>query len=509
MEKQTQTHIMKRWFYSMNQSIEVKNQFIEVTNQFINGEWKEGAAKNKGTILNPYNNEVIAEVTLASKEDVNDAFLIAKEAQREWVNTSAEEKIAVLNKAAKYMEDHSKEIIDIMVQESGSTIGKAEFELYATLQAFKGAATYPNHMETVVVPSKEQPGKMNHIIRKPLGVVSSISPFNFPLFLSVRTIVPAIATGNAVVHKPDLQTAISGGTVIAKAFEEAGLPAGVFNLIITDIPEIGDAMVDHPVANFVSFTGSTAVGRHIGAVAGQNLKKVALELGGNSPFVVLEDADIDQAVNAAIFGKFLHSGQICMMINRIFVHRSRHDEFVEKFVERASKLTYGNPADPNVVVGPIINERQIEKILGLAKMAEEDGLTVALRGERVGNVVTPFVFTDATNDSRLAQTEIFGPIATIIPFDTEEEGIQLANTTDYGLSAGIFTTDLERGLAVAKRIESGMAHVNDQSVNVEDEMPFGGEKGSGLGRFGGHWVLDELTTVQWVSVQAGNKVYPF
>lgn len=363
-------------------------------------------------------------------------------------------------------------------------------------------------METTVAPS-EIPGKVNRVFRKPIGVVGSISPFNFPLFLSIRTIVPAIATGNAVVHKPDLQTAISGGGVIAKAFEEAGLPAGVFNLIVTDISEIGDYFVEHPVPKFISFTGSTAVGRHIGAIAGQNLKKVALELGGNSPFLVLEDADIDQAVDSAIFGKFLHSGQICMMINRIFVHRSKYDEFVQKFVERAKQLKYGNPEDPTVVIGPIINERQIEKILNFAKMAEEDGATVALRGERVGNIITPFVFTDVKNDSRLAQSEIFGPIATIIPFDTEEEAIRLANEVEYGLSAGVFTQDLERGLAVAQRIESGMAHVNDQPVNVEAQMPFGGEKASGLGRFGGQWALEEFTTVQWVSVQEKPRKYPF
>ncbi|PLR97707.1 aldehyde dehydrogenase family protein [Bacillus sp. T33-2] len=485
------------------------NKFIEVTNQFIDGEWKEGTSKKKGTILNPFNNEVIAEVALASKEDVNSAFLIANKAQKEWEKTSAEEKIAVLHRAAKFMEDHSEEIVDIMVQESGSTVGKAQFELYATLQAFKEAATYPKRMEPVVSPSNETPGKVNHVIRKPIGVVSSISPFNFSLFLSIRTIVPAIAAGNAVVHKPDLQTAMSGGTVIAKAFEEAGLPAGIFNLIIADIAEIGDAMVDNPAANFVSFTGSTAVGRHIGAVAGRNLKRVALELGGNSPFLVLEDADVDQAVNAAVFGKFLHCGQICMIVNRILVHRSVHDEFVKKFVAKASGLSYGNPADPTVVIGPLINERQIEKVLNFAKMAEDEGATVALRGKRDGNVVTPFVFTDVKNNGGISQCEIFGPIATIISFETEEEGIRLANETEYGLSAGIFTKDLARGVAVAQQIESGMAHVNDQSVHVEAEMPFGGEKGSGLGRFGGQWSLEEFTTVQWVTVQEGNKVYPF
>jgi acyl-CoA reductase-like NAD-dependent aldehyde dehydrogenase len=484
------------------------NQFISITKQFINGEWKEGSSANKGTILNPYNNEVIKEVSLANKEDINNAYLNAQKAQKEWAKTSAEEKAQILLRAAQYMEDHQDEIVEVLAKESGSTIGKAQFELHASLETFKDAASYPYRMETTVAPS-EIPGKVNRVFRKPIGVVGSISPFNFPLFLSIRTIVPAIATGNAVVHKPDLQTAISGGGVIAKAFEEAGLPAGVFNLIVTDISEIGDYFVEHPVPKFISFTGSTAVGRHIGAIAGQNLKKVALELGGNSPFLVLEDADIDQAVDSAIFGKFLHSGQICMMINRIFVHRSKYDEFVQKFVERAKQLKYGNPEDPTVVIGPIINERQIEKILNFAKMAEEDGATVALRGERVGNIVTPFVFTDVKNDSRLAQSEIFGPIATIIPFDTEEEAIRLANEVEYGLSAGVFTQDLERGLAVAQRIESGMAHVNDQPVNVEAQMPFGGEKASGLGRFGGQWALEEFTTVQWVSVQEKPRKYPF
>lgn len=484
------------------------NQFIDIANQFINGEWKKGSANKTMKIQNPYDNEVLKEVIIASKEDVNEAYMTAQKAQKVWADVPAEEKKKILLKAAQYMQDHEDEIVEVLVKESGSSVFKSKFEISASIEALKEAAEYPAQSNTVTTPSAI-PDKVNYVIRKPLGVVSSISPFNFPLFLSIRTIAPAIATGNAVVHKPDLQTAISGGVVFAKMFEEAGLPPGAFNLIVTDINELGDYFIEHPIPKLISFTGSTAVGKHIGKIAGETLKRVALELGGNSPFLVLEDANIDEAVDAALFGKFLHSGQICMIVNRILVHRAVYDEFVEKFVSRASKIKVGNPEDPDILLGLLINERQIEKVMSMTEMAEKEGATVALRGKRVGNAITPFVFTEVSNDSRIAQTEIFGPIATIIPFETEEEGIHLANETEYGLSAGVFTKDLERGLAVAQQIESGMAHVNDQPVNVEAGMPFGGEKGSGLGRFGGQWAFDEFTTVQWVTVQEKPRQFPF
>ncbi|MFC4354317.1 aldehyde dehydrogenase family protein [Chryseomicrobium palamuruense] len=484
------------------------NQFIEITNQFINGQWKKGTANKTAEIQNPYNNEVLKVVTIASKEDVNDAYVAAQKAQKVWANVSPEEKKKVLLKAAQYLQDHEDEILEVLVKDSGSSVFKSKFEIHASVEALKEAADYPKQTNTVTTPSAI-PDKVNHIIRKPIGVVTSISPFNFPLFLSIRTIAPAIATGNAVVHKPDLQTSISGGVIFAKMFEEAGLPPGAFNLIVTDVTELGDYLIEHPIPKLISFTGSTAVGKHIGKIAGESLKRVALELGGNSPFLVLEDANVDEAVDAALFGKFLHSGQICMIVNRMLVHRAVYDEFVEKFVSRATKIKVGNPEDPEILLGPLINERQIEKVLNMAEMAEKEGARVALRGKRVGNTVTPFVFTDVSNDSTIAQSEIFGPIATIIPFDTEEEGIRLANETEYGLSSGIFTKDLERGLEVAKQIESGMAHVNDQPVNVEAGMPFGGEKGSGVGRFGGQWAFNEFTTVQWVTVQEKPRQFPF
>lgn len=234
--------------------------------------------------------------------------------------------------------------------------------MHLTLEVLEEALNYAGAIHEVrEVPSAIE-GKVNKIYRLPLGVISSISPFNFPMNLSMRTIAPAIALGNSVVHKPDIQVGLVGGSIIAKAFEYAGLPKGVFNMILTDIPEIGDEMLTNPIPRLISFTGSTAVGRHIGEIAGRNLKRVALELGGNSPFVVLSDANVDQAVNAAVFGKFIHQGQICMIVNRFIVHKDHYDEFVEKFVSRAKSLPYGNPSDPNTVIGPLINETQLKKL---------------------------------------------------------------------------------------------------------------------------------------------------
>lgn len=381
--------------------------------------------------------------------------------------------------------------------------------MHLTLEVLEEALNYAGAIHEVKeVPSAIE-GKVNKIYRLPLGVISSISPFNFPMNLSMRTIAPAIALGNSVVHKPDIQVGLVGGSIIAKAFEYAGLPKGVFNMILTDIPEIGDEMLTNPIPRLISFTGSTAVGRHIGEIAGRNLKRVALELGGNSPFVVLSDADVDQAVNAAVFGKFIHQGQICMIVNRFIVHKDHYDEFVEKFVSRAKSLPYGNPSDPNTVIGPLINETQLKKALSYIEEAKKEGATLVLEGKREGNVLTPFVFTNVKNSSKLAQTEVFAPIATIIKAESDEEAIEMANDTEYGLSSSIFTSDLNRGEQLALSIDSGMTHINDQTVNDAPNIPFGGNKGSGLGRFGNPWVVDEFTVTKWVSVQEKERQFPF
>ncbi|MDQ0971882.1 aldehyde dehydrogenase (NAD+) [Neobacillus niacini] len=484
-------------------------QSILVLNKnYINGEWTEGKSNRTYDILNPYDRSVVASVRLATKEQLEETFEIAKQAQKEWAKATVEERREVLHKAAHYLNENREEIVNTIVRETGGTLLKANVEHHLTLEFLEEAIKYADEIYKV----REVPGspeKLNHIHRLPLGVISSISPFNFPMNLSMRTIAPAIALGNSVVHKPDIQVGLSGGSIIAKAFEYAGLPKGVLNVVLTDIDEIGDGMLTNPNLNLISFTGSTPVGRHIGAIAGQNLKRVALELGGNSPFVVLSDADVDAAVNAAIFGKFIHQGQICMIINRIIVHQDKYDEFVEKFVARAASLPYGDPSDPKTVIGPLVNERQLEKALQYIEDAKAEGATVALEGQRVGNVLTPFVFTDVDNSSRLAQTELFAPIATIIKAQTDSEAIEIANDTTYGLSSSIFTSDLVRGEELSLLIDSGMTHINDQTVNDAPNIPFGGNKASGLGRFGNPWVVEEFTVTKWVSIQTKVRHFPF
>ncbi|MFC5587329.1 aldehyde dehydrogenase family protein [Sporosarcina soli] len=489
-----------------------KNGFIgELVdgNSYINGQWVEGKSDRIYKNINPYDNSVIAEIKLASKGQVEEAFQNAAEAQKKWAKASIEERKQVIEKAIHYLTEHKEEIVQLINRETGGTLLKANVEHHLAMEVLEEALNYVDQVGTVQEVPGGPEGKINKIYRLPLGVISTISPFNFPVNLSMRAIIPAIALGNAVVHKPDIQVGLVGGVLFAKAFEYAGLPAGVFNLILSDIDEIGDEMLTNPIPRLISFTGSTAVGRHIGSIAGQNLKRVALELGGNSPFVVLADANVDQAVNAAIFGKFIHQGQICMIINRIIVHKDKHDEFVEKFTVRAKELTCGNPQDPKTVIGPLINERQLEKAVGFVELAKKEGATMVLEGKKEGNVLTPYVFTDVKNTSEIAQTELFAPIALIIKAETDEEAVEMAGETAHGLSSYIFTSDLKKGEQYAVALDTGMTHINDQTVNDAPNIPFGGTKASGLGRFGNPWVVDEYTTLKWVSVQTKARAFPF
>ncbi|MGJ9385032.1 aldehyde dehydrogenase family protein [Salipaludibacillus sp. CF4.18] len=475
---------------------------------FIDGEWTMGLSDRSYDIRNPYDHSMIASVPLATAEQLENTFEMASKAQKEWAKSTTEERKEVLERAADYLKENRDEIISVIGRETGGSVLKGNVELHLTLEFLEESIKYAGEVNKVrEVP--EVNGKLNHIHRLPLGVIASISPFNFPMNLSMRTIAPAIALGNSVVHKPDIQVGLSGGVIIAKAFEHAGLPKGVLNMMLTDIDEIGDGMLDNHHSKLISFTGSTAVGRHIGGIAGKNLKRVALELGGNSPFVVLSDADVDRAVEAAIFGKFIHQGQICMIINRLIVHKDKYEEFVQKFVEKASALPYGDTSDPKTVIGPLANEKQLERALKFVKEAKLAGATVALEGKQVGNVLTPYVFTNVDNASSLAQSELFAPIAPIIKAESDEEAIKLANDTDHGLSSAIFTSDLARGEELALQVDAGMTHINDQTVNDAPNIPFGGTKASGLGRFGNPWVVDEFTVTKWVSVQTKYREFPF
>jgi acyl-CoA reductase-like NAD-dependent aldehyde dehydrogenase len=483
-------------------------QFEEWNKQFIGGEWRIGKSQKEYTARNPYDDSELVTIRLAAEQEIDEAYKAAQKAQIEWQNINPYVRSAIINKAAEIGEKYRKMLVDILVAETGSSHLKAEAEVDFMIGDIREFARIPIRMKGEILPSVI-PGKENRIYRLPVGVVGIISPFNFPLYLSIRGIAPALAAGNGVVVKPDLQTFISGGLVIAKIFEEAGIPKGLLNIVVADIAEIGDSFVEHPIPKVISFTGSTGVGRHIAELCGKHLKRTALELGGNNVMIVLEDADIPLAASAAVFGKFLHQGQICMSLNRILVHRKVYDEFISQFAEKVEKLKVGNPSDKDVFIGPIINQRQVDKIQSLIDKSIEQGARVVKRGSVKGKLMEPVILADVRNDMAIAQNEAFGPVAAILPIESEEEAIRIANDSEYGLSGSVYTRNLEHGVEIALQIETGMVHINDQSVNTEPTMPFGGEKSSGLGRYGGEWSLEEFTTVRWVSVQKKPRIFPF
>lgn len=320
-----------------------------------------------------------------------------------------------------------------------------------------------------------------------------------------------VVSATARSAAPASDTPVTGGLLLAKIYEEAGLPAGVLNVVIAHGSAIGDAFVRHPAPRVISFTGSTEVGKHIAELATQStiLKRVVLELGGNSPCVVLDDADLDLAVNAVVSGMFLHQGQICMAINRLIVDAKVHDEFVDRFTDRVRKLKVGNPADDETVIGPLINKQQLQRLLEHIEKAGAEGARQLVGGEPRGLVLPPHVFVDATNDMSIARDELFGPVVSIIKTHGEDEALEVANATAYGLSSAVLTRDVERGNRFALRLQAGMTHVNDSPVNDLPSCPFGGEKNSGLGRYNGQWSIEEFTTVHWISVQHAPVQYPF
>lgn len=484
------------------------NPIAKLNQQYIAGTWRDGRSQKTLIDRNPYNGQTLAEFKLASLADLDEAYRSAAAAQRIWAEVNPFEKRAILEKAITWVEKNESDIADIIIDELGGTRLKAMIEIFLVKNFIKEASTYPLRMTGEILPSTVD-GKENRIYRVPVGVVGVISPFNFPFNLSMRSVAPAIGAGNGVVLKPHDDTPISGGTLVAKIFEQAGIPKGLLNVVVADLGEIGDKFVEHPIPRVISFTGSESVGRHIGGVAGRALKKAILELGGNSALIVLGDADLELALSAAVFSRFAHQGQVCMCSNRILVQRSVYNEFLSKFVDRVSKLKAGDPRDPHTDLGPLINERQSQAFEQQVQKGIDEGARVALKGSVNGNVASPTVFADVKPDMWVARNEMFGPAVCVMPFDTEDEAIRIANDSAYGLSGAILTHNAEHGAELAKQIESGMVHVNDGTINDDPNIAFGGEKASGIGRLNGRWALEEFTTLKWVSVQHKPRHYPF
>lgn len=484
------------------------NQYQKLNQNYINGKWVNGTHDSTIDIINPFDDDVLAKVSPASEDQAAEAFNSAQKAQSAW-GKDPERRTAVIQKAIDYFKEHKAEIKDILTLDSGSTEVKAELEANLTIGLMEESLTIVDSIGKFEEKESMIPDKVNENYRLPKGVISSIAPFNFPLYLSMRNIVPALALGNAVVHKPDLQCGLSSGSVIAKAFDVAGIPSDVFHSLLTKSSVIGDIMSNHQAIKRVSFTGSTNVGKHIGEVAGGLLKEASLELGGNGPFCVLSDADVDTAVDAAIFGKYMHQGQICMAINRMIIHEDLYNDFTDKFIERTKDIPYGDPRDKDVVIGPLINKKQMEKSLDNIQLAKDSGYDILLEGKQVGNVLTPTIIGNVENDGELSQTEMFSPIALIEKSPSDEAIIEKANHTSAGLSSSIMSGDVEKAREYALELKFGMTHINDQPVNDEPTAMFGGMRDSGIGRFGIPYLIDEFTEAKWISVQKKPREFPF
>ncbi|MEU6532270.1 aldehyde dehydrogenase family protein [Streptomyces sp. NPDC046928] len=459
------------------------------------------------TVTEPATGEALGTVTLAGADDVTAAARAADGARAAWARLPHFARAAVLRKAGDLFAAHADELRTWLVRESGSIPGKADFELHVAAQECYEAAALASRPAGQVLPT-EAP-RLSYTRRVPVGVVGVIAPFNAPLILSIRSVAPALALGNAVVLKPDPRTAVCGGLALAAVLAEAGLPEDLLH-VLPGGAEAGQALVADPHVPVVSFTGSTAAGRAVGEAAGRHLKRAHLELGGNSALIVLEDADLDAVISTAAWGSFFHQGQICMTTGRHLVHRSLYEEYVERLAAKADSLAVGDPHRDQVHLGPLIDGGQLDKVRSLVEASASGGAKLAAGGTHERLFYRPTVLAGVDDDSPAYAEEVFGPVAPVRPFADAEEAAALAAASPYGLSLGIVTRDAARGLDLAERIPTGIVHINDQTVNDEAVAPFGGVAASGTGaRFGGDANLEAFTDVRWTTVRGDVAGYPF
>ncbi|OWV72448.1 salicylaldehyde dehydrogenase [Rhizobium sp. R339] len=475
----------------------------------INGADRAASGGRTYDRLDPFTEKLASRAAAASLEDVAAAVDAASAAFVTWSKTGPGQRRAILMKAADIMDAKAGEFTRLMIEETGATAPWAGFNVMLAANILREAGAMTTQISGEIIPS-DKPGTLAMGVRQAAGVCLAIAPWNAPVILATRAIAMPIACGNTVILKASEQCP---GThrLIATALTEAGLPAGVINVLTNapeDAPEIVAALIAHPAVKRVNFTGSTKVGRIIAETCGKYLKPALLELGGKAPLVILDDADIDGAVNAAIFGAFMHQGQICMSTERIIVDEAIADEFVAKLAARASQLPAGDPRG-HVVLGSLISLDAAKKMEGLIADATAKGAKLVAGGKRSGTVVEATLLDRVTPEMRVYAEESFGPVKPIIRVSGEEEAIRIANDTEYGLSSAVFSRDIQRAMAVAARIESGICHINGPTLHDEAQMPFGGVKGSGYGRFGGKAAIAEFTDLRWITVEDSAQHYPF
>jgi acyl-CoA reductase-like NAD-dependent aldehyde dehydrogenase len=466
--------------------------------------------------VSPWDGETYARVAAGTPADITRAADAAQAAFPGWSAMGAFERREIFLRAADVMARRREEAIAALAGETGASRVFSEFNVFFCIQVLREAAAAVTRPMGELLPTSIA-GAYSIAQRVPFGVVGAISPWNAPLVLGIRSVAIPLAVGNTVVMKPSEDAPITCGLLLADVLAEAGLPAGVLNVVTNDVADAGDvvaALIADPRVRMVNFTGSTNVGRIIGVQAAQHLKPAVLELGGKNPLIILEDADLDLAVDAAIFGAFMNSGQICMSTDRIIIHKSLSDTFIPRYVERVKALPVGDPADPATVVGPLINTRGAQRVSALVKDAAAKGARLltgdgAIGGSN-GTLVRPVVLTGVTRRMDIFASEIFGPATVIHSVDSTEAAVDLANDTEYGLTGGVISRDLSAALDVVSRVRSGIIHVNDQGIADEPMAPFGGVKNSGYGKFGGTAGIESFTEQRWVTIQHSDRPhYPF
>jgi acyl-CoA reductase-like NAD-dependent aldehyde dehydrogenase len=484
---------------------------MSVVQQYIDGNWVDAYHGRVYETRSPWSDEVVATVAAGDVEDTRRAIAAADRAFASWSETVPRVRQEVFLRAADVVARRHEELVSLLALETGCGRHFAEVQISFTVSMLRQCAALPYSAIGEVLPSDE-PGTYATALRRPVGVVGAIAPWNASLILSGRAIAGPLALGNTVVLKPSEQSPRSGGTVWAEVFEEAGLPAGVLN-VVTHAPGeaayVGDELMASAVVRRLNFTGSTVTGRKLAEAAGRHLKRMVLQLGGQNPMIVLDGVDLEYAVNAAAYGSFLHQGQICMCARRIFVEESIAEDFSKRFAEKVSALPMGDPADPRTVIGPVINKWALSMIARRVEEAVERGARILAGGVAEPPCYPATVLTDVPDDIELAFDETFGPVVVLEVVKDRQQAVERANASAFGLTAAVLARDAEDGLDVARQLHAGIIHVNDQPVNDEPQMPFGGVKDSGWGRFGVGYAAQEFTELQWVTSRNDKREFPF
>jgi acyl-CoA reductase-like NAD-dependent aldehyde dehydrogenase len=473
---------------------------------FINGEWVNAVSGETFDDLNPYTGEIYARVQKGDEKDADRAMGAAYAARKPWSAMPALERSLVVSRAGHILGESRQEFAEVLTAEGGSTFGKAMFEISQTVDLLATAAADGKRIlgETF----HTDPSKLSMTLRSPRGTVVAISPWNFPLILSMYKVAYGLTTGNTVILKPASDTPVIG-LKIGELFERAGLPPGALNVVTGPGSVLGNALIDDDRCSYVTLTGETTTGRHVAQRAAANLKEYTLELGGKNPLIILADADIDYAVDAAAFGVFMHQGQICMSVGRVIVEQPIVEKFAAQLAQKAASLPSGDPSIPETVIGPLINDRAVQKVDLHVKDAVSQGADLLTGGTYEGRVYQPTVLTNITKEMLVYREETFGPVAPIIAVRDEKEALEVANDTSYGLSSGVITQNLEKAIFLAEGLEAGMVHVGNASIDAEASVPFGGFKESGQGREGGFYSIEALTQVKWVTFEKTKHHFPF